>query len=492
MPRFDLVSIPVLPRWRYWTSRGGAPRLRYLAGLSCVVAALGVAGFAGPAHKHGVAVPTLSTPVVVAQAPETAAEPDALVSAALPAPLIEQEVALGAARETSSPGVFAALLPARIPSPMALFAEPEPTRVTVQPGGTLAGALEEGGLTPAQAYRAVEAASAHLDPRRVRAGQEISVLMDGARVEAVTIALDPVRTVTISESREGAITATLDEADVVETQRAARGTINGSLYGAAAKAGVPDAVIARMIKIYSWDVDFQRDVRAGDGFEVLYTTRQTAAGVAVGGGQVLYAQLHLGGRDIKMYRFADTDGVERYFGPDGRGIRKALMRTPVDGGRMTSGFGMRKHPILGYSKMHKGVDFAAPTGTPVYAAGDGVVERASRFGSYGNYVRIRHAGGLKTAYAHLLRFARGVKPGTRVEQGQVVAYVGTTGRSTGPHLHYEVIVDGKQVNPATVKQDVGGRLAGAELEAFRAHIAQVDQRYAALSSGTEVQVAEAR
>jgi murein DD-endopeptidase MepM/ murein hydrolase activator NlpD len=147
-------------------------------------------------------------------------------------------------------------------------------------------------------------------------------------------------------------------------------------------------------------------------------------------------------------------------------VRKALLRTPVDGFRVSSGFGVRKHPILGYSKLHKGIDFAAPAGTPIYAGGDGVIEEAGRKGAYGNYVRIRHNGTYRTAYAHLSRFAKGMKVGRRVRQGEVIGFVGSTGRSTGPHLHYEVIVSGKQINPLSVKLPTGEKLAGAEKERF--------------------------
>ncbi|HBH25816.1 MAG TPA: peptidase M23, partial [Rhodospirillaceae bacterium] len=195
---------------------------------------------------------------------------------------------------------------------------------------------------------------------------------------------------------------------------------------------------------------------------------------------------------IRMYRFVGEDGVARYYGPDGQGAKRGLMRTPVDGARISSGFGMRKHPILGYSKMHKGMDFAAPTGTPVYAAGDGVVERANRFSTYGNYIRIRHNASTKTVYAHLKGFAKGVKARARVEQGQVIGYVGSTGRSTGPHLHYEVIINGTQVNPAKVRRTGGERLAGADLRRFKDGVAALDKEFAALSQEGETRLAAAQ
>ena len=175
------------------------------------------------------------------------------------------------------------------------------------------------------------------------------------------------------------------------------------------------------------------------------------------------------------------NGRVDYFGADGTSTRKTLMKTPIDGARISSGFGMRRHPVLGYTKMHKGMDFAASVGTPIYAAGDGKVEYAGRFSSYGNYVRISHNSKLKTAYAHMLRLA--VKVGARVKQGQIIGYVGTTGRSTGPHLHYEVMVNSKQVNPNSVDLPTGEQLVGKDLRRFKSFVNTVKQQYVSLSHG---------
>ena len=191
-------------------------------------------------------------------------------------------------------------------------------------------------------------------------------------------------------------------------------------------------------------------------------------------GNILYAAMTLGGTKTALYRYAD-DGFVDYFDSAGRSARKALLRTPIDGARLSSSFGMRKHPVMGYSRMHKGIDFAAGKGTPIYAAGDGIVERASRFGNFGNYIRLRHNSDYATAYGHLSRYAKGIHPGKRVKQGQVIGYVGSTGRSTGPHLHYEVLYNGKQVNPLSVKLPTGTKLAGKALAGFKA---ESERRYA--------------
>ena len=203
-------------------------------------------------------------------------------------------------------------------------------------------------------------------------------------------------------------------------------------------------------------------------------------------GDVIYASMTLSGKTKAYYRYTPKSGITDYFDEQGRSVRKTLMRTPVDGARLSSGFGARRHPVLGYTKMHKGVDFAAPRGTPIMAAGDGVVERANRYGGYGNYLRIRHNSELKTAYAHIHRFAKGVSAGSRVKQGQIVAYVGSTGRSTGPHLHYEVLQNMKQVNPLSIKVAAGEILKGSELKRLAAARSTIDQRVAEARSGTTV------
>jgi len=182
---------------------------------------------------------------------------------------------------------------------------------------------------------------------------------------------------------------------------------------------------------------------------------------------------------MEIFLHSPSEGEADYFDPKGQSVRKALLRTPIDGARISSGYGKRRHPILGYNKMHRGVDFSAPRGTPVYAAGKGVVEYASRNGAYGKYIRIRHGGEFKTAYAHLKGYAKGIARGKRVKQGQVIGYVGSTGRSTGPHLHYEVLRNGKQTNPRNMKLPAGPKLAGQSLESFQAARVEIDRMRAA-------------
>jgi len=203
-------------------------------------------------------------------------------------------------------------------------------------------------------------------------------------------------------------------------------------------------------------------------------------------GNISVAEMVLSGQKIRLHRYKAKDGFVDYYSATGQSVRKALLRTPIDGARISSGFGRRRHPILGYTRMHKGLDFAARRGTPIYAAGDGVVDFAGRKGGYGKYVRIRHTGTYKTAYAHMHRYGKGVRTGRRVRQGQIIGYVGSTGRSTGPHLHYEVHKNGRQVNPRSIKLPSGRKLKGRELTAFKTYRVELDRDYAALTQSQQV------
>lgn len=372
----------------------------------------------------------------------------------------------------------------------ALESLPKPTDkiVTVEPGDALGSVLEKAGVKAEESHEAITALKEHFDPRRLKAGQDVEMHFvpdEQGQLQFATlrIEMDPIKTVMV-EKIDAGFRAGMIEKEVEQVVTAKKAVIKNSLSGAAEKAGIPMSVVNEAIKIYSWNVDFQRDIREGDALEIMYDNYQTEDGYIAKAGDVLYAKLTLSGKEIPLYRYEKRDGMVSYFGPDGRSIKRTLMKTPINGARLSSGFGMRRHPVLGYSKMHKGVDFAAARGTPIYAAGDGMVEYASRFSSYGNYVRIRHNGSLKTAYAHMSKIA--VKNGARVKQGDVIGYVGSTGRSTGPHLHYEVLMNGKQVNPRSINLPTGEELAGAELKDFKAQMREYDMRYARLANGMDL------
>ena len=366
----------------------------------------------------------------------------------------------------------------------ALGLAPATIEYIVSPGDTLLrvfGKLNIGGEDTQAVIAALRSAN-NSDDLRIRPEQRMTFELGGTmhRSDArpllsASIRLDAERKAEIKRDISGAYSAAITHDVLTPHPVLARGVIDSSLAGAAGDQGVPDAVIAQFANIYSYDVDFQRDIQRNDTFEIYYTEYTNADGdVAQGRSDILYARLAFEGKVKTYYRFTTTDGNSDYYDATGKSARTFLMRTPVDGARISSGYGMRRHPVLGYSKMHKGVDFAAPSGTHVYAAGAGVVERASRFGTYGNYIRIRHANGYSTAYAHLSAFGRGIKPGTRVTQGQLIGYVGSTGRSTGPHLHYEVMLASDQINPMSVKVPTGIKLAGKDLESFKAQIARID------------------
>jgi murein DD-endopeptidase MepM/ murein hydrolase activator NlpD len=352
---------------------------------------------------------------------------------------------------------------------------PDIRTIAVERGDTLSGILVEQGIEDAEARSAVAALSSVYEPSSIRPGQNVTLTFAPEGSPLVSIALKPSaeRDLLVTRAEDGSFAVDDNVKTLTAVETRASGVIDGSLYASAKAAGVPEAVVVSLIQIYSYDVDFQREVKAGDLFDILYTHYLDESGAPVRGGDIQYAELTLGHTKKALYRFTTADNETDYYTAKGWSGKRQLMRTPIDGARLSSGFGLRRHPILGYTKMHKGVDFAAPTGTPVMASGNGTVEKAEWFGGYGRYVRVKHANGYATAYAHLSRFARGIRPGAKVRQGQVIAYVGTSGRSTGPHLHYEVMAKARQINPMGVKLPTGRELAGKDLLAFQANIGRV-------------------
>ena len=238
-----------------------------------------------------------------------------------------------------------------------------------------------------------------------------------------------------------------------------------SLYKAATDQKIPPNTIVEFAGIYGFQVDFQRDIRKNDKFQIMYEIFLNEKNEIVETGEILFANLKLSGQDYNLYYF-EKEGSEGHYDKNGRSVKKALMKTPINGARLSSPFGMRKHPIDGYNKMHRGTDFAAPMGTPIMASGNGVIKKAGWCGGGGNCVKIKHNSTYQTVYAHMSKFARGIKPGVRVKQGQTIGYVGSTGKSTGPHLHYEVIVNGKKVNSQKLKLPSGKILKGKERKLF--------------------------
>jgi len=357
---------------------------------------------------------------------------------------------------------------------------PASISLRVNEGDTLISVLTDTGITYDEAAAAVAAMRPMFDPRRLDAGAQVAVKLDADKknpalptITALSMPVSKTTTVELKRTASGTFNARKIEAPTETHQVLLGGRITSSFYETARTAGIPAEAIDLMIKNYSYDVDFQRDIQRGDRIEAMVERTQTKDGIVTGFGNLTYAALTFKHHTLAIYRYADRSGNVDYYTEKGESLRKALLRTPINGARITSGFGMRVHPLLGYSRMHRGVDFGAAEGTPIYAAGDGVVEIAGPHAGYGNYVRLRHNDHYETAYGHASRIASGVRPGAHVKQGQVIAYVGMTGLATGPHLHYEVLISGDQVNPAGVKFKTGNMLAGKELNNFRGKMKSV-------------------
>lgn len=369
-------------------------------------------------------------------------------------------------------------------------------KLSARRGDTMLSFLRRGGISAGEAYEVNNALSGVMKASELRSGQKMEVLLERSPQDPDVLVfkelkmLHPEKQVQVTRDAAGTLKAESVEKKLERQVVRAGGAIHSSLMGAAEDIGIPATAMQQVINAYSYDVDFQRDIQEGDRFEVVYESMQDEQGRHVRTGEVLFAKLQLSGDVKKIYYYTDKEGQSGFYTEDGKSVKRALLRTPINGARLSSGFGMRRHPVLGYSKMHRGVDFAAPTGTPIYAAGDGRVVEAGRKGSYGNYVRIRHNGEYSTAYAHLSRFAKGVKPGMRVKQGQVVAYVGTTGRSTGPHLHYEVLRSNAQINPMSVKNVSTAALTKRELQRFKREMERMESSVAALPMTTQVALAK--
>jgi len=410
----------------------------------------------------------------------------------------------------------------------------ETRTVTLDRGDTLAGAMEDVGVSANDANAAIAAMGKDFNPHALKPGMTFDltyslapvidatgappkpkpktiVVMVNRKAVTVPVAEDsdagatPVdsqnisrllslhfsptieQDITITRATDGSFAANMVQKELEVHHHRAGATIDSSLYLAGMQAGIPADIVVEMIRMFSYKVDFQRDLHPGDGFEVYYDYYYTPEGQPAKTGDISYARMRLNGRDVTLYRYQpDPDQPADYFDAKGQSAKGMLMKTPVDGARISSGFGQRLHPILGYTRMHKGVDFAVPTGTPVMAAGAGDISFMGWANGYGNFVVINHGNGYATAYGHLSRFAAGMRRGGRVRQGQVFAYSGATGLATGPHLHYEIRINNIQVNPLTVKVAEGRILSGRDLRAFLDQRRKMDASIAGLPLETKV------
>ena len=369
------------------------------------------------------------------------------------------------------------------------MAPPISVMIKVLPGETLEAAVRRAGVGKAEAQQAVQMLGRAFNTVNIKAGMGFQAAIakplgqqGSTQLVGLSLRVGPATAVTLSRAVDGALHLHKMEETVVDQTTVAAGRMGNSLYVSAQKAGATPELTAQVVKLFAHKLDFSRDVQADDRFSMVFDRKVTSSGRTVAAGNLLFAEIKAKGSATRLYRFK-TPGMSeaQYFDQFGKSIRSLLLRTPLDSVRITSSFGMREHPILGFTRMHAGIDFGAPTGTPVYAAGDGVVERAEWAGGYGRWLQIKHGGGFETGYGHLSRWA--VRPGQHVHQGQVVAYVGSTGLSTGPHLHYEIMQNGRKVNPSAFKAPSGSVLGGRELAVFKAEKARIDQLVAKDGAG---------
>lgn len=371
-------------------------------------------------------------------------------------------------------------------------ADREAAPVKVQRGDTLTRILAKLGAQTWQARSMVEAARPILAESALLPGYEVRAILHPS--QARPGGAEPVRFSVFDEAGTHKVTVTrgatgdyvpsatrVDErvprSVLSESDQAQDNSLYASVYYTAAKQGVPTDLITQIMRIHAYETDFRQRVRVGDGIEFFFDVKDEDRGIDGSLGELLATSVTSGGETNKFYRFRTADGVTDFYDAEGSTSRKFLTRRPVRGEdvRITSGFGLRRHPLLSISRMHLGVDWACAQGTPILAAGNGFIEEAGPKGEYGNYVRIRHANGYKTAYGHMSRIGAGVAPGVRVRQGQVIGYVGSTGVSSGPHLHFEVLVNGQHVNPMSIQVPNDKQLAGKDLADFKREKGRIDE-----------------
>ena len=464
--------------------------------------ALGLAWYTTPATVAG---------LIAEQLPHFntshAAEPASVAASSASAPLPTASTAVTridppADRRTFAPVAASRLVPpaaenAAVAEGEALAVEPAAPFVKVvevEKGDTLIDILLSSGVSRTEAVGAIEALDGVFRPKDLRPGHEITLSfneLDDRAVEGglqlASLSLQPSveRDLVVNRDESGDfIAAEIERPLELQLARAA-GTIDSSLFEAGNDTAVPIDTMTQVIKAFSYDIDFEREIQPGDRFEIVYERYEDEHGRLARTGNLLFAALVQKGVAREIYRFEPLDGSADFYNARGESVRKELLRTPLDIVRITSKFGMRKHPVLGYSRMHKGVDFAASTGTPIFAAGDGVIAKIGKQRGYGNYVQIKHNSQYATAYAHMSRFAKGLKKGRKVQQGDVIGYVGSTGMATGPHLHYEILVEGAQINPTKVKL-AGRKLDGKDLRHFEALKAEMKKLRRTLADQTLV------
>ena len=346
----------------------------------------------------------------------------------------------------------------------------------IKPGETFDKILSDYSIEKEEIITIKESLLKKFNINKLRTNQKIQIILDQTnnKIKEFTFQISNTEKIYLtkdsgeSKFNEKILTVKLDKKIIYNEN-----IILQSLYKAATDKDIPPNTIIEFARIYGFQVDFQRDIRKEDKFQIMYEVFIDKNNKVIETGEILFANLKLSGQDNSLYYF-DKDNFEGHYDKNGKSVQKALMKTPINGARLSSSFGMRKHPIDGYNKMHRGTDFAAPKGTPIMASGNGIIKKAGWCGGGGNCVKIKHNSTYETVYAHMSKFARGIKKGVRVKQGQTIGYVGSTGKSTGPHLHYEVIVNGKKVNSQKLKLPSGKILKGKNRKLFETTKIKID------------------
>ena len=351
------------------------------------------------------------------------------------------------------------------------------TQLSLRAGEGIGALLRRAGYDSAAIAGAIDAVSGKVSLRRLQIGTIFQIAAQGFRFSAKSG-----RDIYVIRHPDSGWLALTALRPIDRYVSFFQGTVDDSIYRAAMAAGISEAAFNDYIRVMGFSVDFQREIRTGDRFELLYEVDRDGLDGKVVGGRLYYAGLILSGEPLGFFRFDGDNNAIGWYDENGNSAARTLIRTPISGARLSSSFGHRKHPVSGFNAMHKGVDFAAPRGTPIIAAGSGVIREAGWKGSFGRYIRIRHNATYDTAYAHMTRIAPHIRPGSRVKQGEIIGYVGSTGKSTGAHLHYEVLVNNRQVNPMTVRLPTGERIDKKDLPAFQAAVAAIDREV--LSHGT--------
>ncbi len=338
--------------------------------------------------------------------------------------------------------------------------------IIVKKDQTFSEILDNFNLSSKKKFQLINSISEHFDLRDLKVNQKIIFFIDSnEELKEIIIEIDfKTNLKIILNSQINIEKKELKTYSIIESKEY---LIKNSLYADGVKSNLPNKIIIKLIQLFSFDLDFQRDIKKDTEVSVSYEITNVENKSQYSYGDINYARITIKNNTLEYFKFTTDDGFIDYFNREGKNVKKSILKTPLDGAKVSSNFGMRKHPILGFNKMHKGIDFAAPKGTPVYAGGNGVIEKAGNNGGYGKYIRIRHTNDYKTAYAHLSGFRKGISKGVRVNQGDIIGYVGSTGRSTGPHLHYEIIYQGKQINPLTLKLPSGKILQGDEFKRFQ-------------------------